>query len=425
MIEVPLPESDSPREVLATMHGLLRALGHELGDHYDAQLRTSIGSDWLRQLGRERKKRLTLHDAQFVLAEPLHNADSPTRQCLPSGGACLNAIEDALIVRNRWAHHEAEPLTLAVLQPDVAKIRALASLLGLRLASACSSIEKRIRDVQTGRYEATVSLGSDLAFELQTAQEREASLRLEVEAAQALLDEVAKQHGSLSAQRDAERKSALNLKSQLEEALADRDRLEFILEGLKSVDTSASTNTSTPLALAIGDAWTDAVPARRASMMALQPDLVDEVTGSSIVEEFGPACLETIRSWRGVVSPRQTVFLTPEGHAAAIVDGQLTYLGCLGAERRANVDGALSGFFTGHTYTLRMNGSIEARETGDVLAAVNPEHASAVSSRLLDLAPQGGRLRVTTDGTVAVATENGWRAIAKVSNEEWFPRHLP
>ena len=49
---------------------------------------------------------------------------------------------------------------------------------------------------------------------------------------------------------------------------------------------------------------------------------------------------------------------------------------------------------------------------------------SRVAEALLQAAPTGGRLRVTTDGHVARFSDGQWVTIAIVTADDWFPGHL-
>ena len=80
--------------------------------------------------------------------------------------------------------------------------------------------------------------------------------------------------------------------------------------------------------------------------------------------------------------------------------------------------------FIPHSYTLRLNGRIEDRRSGETLESVNPDAARSVAERLLQVIPRGGRLRVTASGGVARYRDEQWEVVEKVSKSEWFPGHL-
>ena len=119
------------------------------------------------------------------------------------------------------------------------------------------------------------------------------------------------------------------------------------------------------------------------------------------------------------------MLINDAGQAVSYIDGIPTYLGSLTGERAAaEATSTLSGFFIGHSYTLRLNGTIEDRGSGDTLEQVNPGSAKKVGKKLTALIPNGGRLRVTTTGTVARYLDGEWVGVAKVRPEDWFPGQL-
>jgi hypothetical protein len=81
------------------------------------------------------------------------------------------------------------------------------------------------------------------------------------------------------------------------------------------------------------------------------------------------------------------------------------------------------GPFTSYSYTLHLNGSIRDRSTGELLEDLNPE-AKALGALLIARKPNGGRLRVKEDGTIAAYFEDAWGFLAKVGSRDWFPGHL-
>jgi hypothetical protein len=425
-----LPEADTPAEVLGTIHYVLHALGRELGERYDAAL-SPIDPNWVQALGRIRHQTINLYDPHFTLVEPLRHPDSPTRTCLPTGGAFYNLLDDTLRVRNAWSHHEISTLDLATLKSSVAIIHELATAAEMRLGALCSHIKKRINAIAAGTYPpagtapATVEQDLDaLLSELEQARAREAALVEEVNAAGVLLEEAADAGQAL----DAKEAELATIHERLRQALADKEQLEFMVEGLaenaakpEPVDDQPGTSW---VDVSPGHLWPVDVPTRRLTFMTLQPDLFDETTRSRASEEFGPDCHTTIAQWKTQLPPNTVIFLTPAGQAVTYVRGSAIYLGSLTPPPEQAPPSSLGGFFVPHTYTLRISGAVEDRESDDTLAAVNPAHAASVGGRLLTAAPMGGRLRVTTDGQVARSTRGGWSTIATVTADEWFPGHL-
>ena len=430
-----LPEADSPREVLGTMHMLLTELGRELGDRYDERLRVSIGPNWLQALGNIRRKHLTLRDPHFVLTEPLRNPDSPTRSCLPGGGAFYNKVEDALDVRNAWAHHEIDTYDLATLEKGVRVIHALATAAELRLGAQCAAIARRIADIRSGKHGADQPQPSAvvpgevemeaLRRELAVAHARQEQLKADAEAAQALLDEAFQVQGALEAARIEEQQRLLD---ELAQAQVAQENLENVLEALQAQrDREPSDVESGNLVPAKpGHRWPADPPTRRTLMMAMRDDLFDEALGRPIAAEFGERAPAVIASWKANLPVLTPIFLTSAGQAVANIDGVPIYLGSLGSSsaRGETTADQVLGFFAPHTYTLRIKGQIEDRATGDTLQEVNPQAAREVSKRLLALMPNGGRLRLTTSGALAHYSQGAWRSLFHVSDADWFPGHV-
>jgi hypothetical protein len=80
--------------------------------------------------------------------------------------------------------------------------------------------------------------------------------------------------------------------------------------------------------------------------------------------------------------------------------------------------------FLEHSYTLQLSGAVKDRKSGNLLEEVNQLHGKSISQRLLSRKPSGGRLRITASGIIVGYFEEYWGYIDKVSNDEWFPRHL-
>ena len=429
-----LPERDSPKEVLGSLQFILSSLGKELGERYDTYLQQKIGPNWVQTLSNIRKKAITLNDPQFVLSEPLKNPDSPTRDCLPTGGAFYNQLEDALRVRNEWAHHEVSPIDLKQLLISVDVIHRLATSAEMKLGKLCSEVKKRAKDILEGRYVASGApapqgLADEIAAlhaELAVVQQRSTTLAQEVEAAQALL-EVAAQAPSgapVVIEPDPETLEQLAI---VEEKLS---QLEFLLESLLAAQEpqpEEETEASPPVVTAAlpGHRWDGELPNRSTTLMGLQDDLFDPLISSGVAGEFGMNATTQIKKWRPLVAPGATVLINDAGQAVSYIDGIPTYLGSLTGEMAAvEATSTLSGFFIGHSYTLRLNGTIEDRGSGDTLAQVNPGSAKKVGKKLTALIPNGGRLRVTTTGTVARYLDGEWVGVAKVRPEDWFPGQL-
>ena len=428
-----LPERDTPAEVLGSIHYVLISLGNELGERYDKVFRVEVGPNWVQALSNLRKKAINPTDAQFVLSEPLRHPDSPARKVLPAGGAFYNQLEDALRVRNDWMHHDVDPIDLNHLWNSVDVIHRLATSAGLRLGKLCSEIKKRIKEIVNGQYvpgapvviDQSVELGA-LQAELIKAREREQALVEEVDAAQALLEEAAQAVTPIVEPVEESKE----LEAELAAAEEKLSRLEFLVESLlasqeEKPHMEQQTETVTPVSALPGHRWEGPLPPRSTTLMGLQDDLFDPLISTGIGREFGENASSIISGWRKLVAPGATILVNAEGDAVSYIDGEPTYLGSLKGKTTApNTTARLAGFFTGHTYTLRLNGTIEDRDTGDTLSQINPGNAKKVGKKLKELIPNGGRLRVTTTGTIARYQDGEWVAVAEVRPEEWFPGQL-
>lgn len=425
-----LPEADTPAEVLGSMHYVLNSLGRELGERYDEHLKVAIGPNWAPALANIRHvKRINKYDPHFVLSEPLKFPDSPTRACLPGGGIFFNKLEDALDVRNAWSHHEVSPLNLDNLKASIAVIHVFADEAGLKLGKLCSDIKKRIKAIANGSYPPPGSAPSvepevDIAAllrELAEARANEQALQADVSAAQALLDDAA----AAGAAKAAMATQLAAIQQRLDDALAEKQKLEFVIEALATAEAEAPIHSESIVPATPGHVWPSTVPTRSVTMMSLHPDLFDPATGQRISAEFGQDAQAIIASWKATVAPNATVFMTPLGQAVTFINGVPIYLGSLtrdpGQSEAAN---AAAGFFIPHSYTLRLNGTIEDRKSGDLLSDVNPAAAGDIVQRLLERVPTGGRLRVTTTGGIARHSEGGWEVVLNVTPDQWFPGHL-
>lgn len=426
----PLPEADTPIAVLGTMHVLFAELGRELGNRYDETLSKTIGPGWLPALGKLRGKWLNLHDPHFVLHEPLVFSDSPTRECLPHGGAFYNLLDAALEVRNKWSHHEIAVYDLTALRESVKPIHKLATAAELALGAYCSAIIKRIKAIESGEYQAQAPVPGAAAdaqldaiqADLLEAELKQRQLAQEVEAAQALLDEAALQQDALQEQRARERAA---LQGQLQDAQAAVERLQYVVESLQAQKDGLPAEEATFVEVLPGHHWPEELPQRRALLMALSNDLFDIALQQPIAHEFGDSAPAVIADWKKTISSSSTIFLTPLGQAVVMIDGKPIYLGTLGEDRgERTAHGQAAGFFIPQAYTLHVNGRIEDRASGTVLQDINPEAARAISDALGAQMPNGGRLRVTTTGDIAHFVDGEWRVVGHVKAAMWFPEHL-
>lgn len=425
-----LPEADTPFAVLGTMHVLFASLGRELGDRYDETLSKTIGPGWLPALGRIRGKWLNLYDPQFVLNEPLVFPDSPTRNCLPRGGAFYNLLEDARDVRNKWHHHELAVYDLATLGESVKVIHKLATAAELTLGAYCAAIIKRIKDIESGNYQPHAPLPATtpdaeldaIQADLRKAELKQKQFAQEVEAAQVLLDEAALKQDAIQEQRAREKAV---LQDQLQDAQAAVERLQYVVESLQAQKDGIPAEEAMFVEVLPGHRWPEELPQRRALLMALSNDLFDIALQQPVAHEFGDSAPQVIAEWKKTIPASSTIFLTPLGQAIVMIDGKPIYLGTLGDESGDQMaQGQAAGFFIPQAYTFHANGRIEDRSTGDVLQDINPAGARLIVDVLKAQIPNGGRLRVTTNGDIAQFVDGEWRIVARVETPMWFPGHL-
>jgi hypothetical protein len=87
------------------------------------------------------------------------------------------------------------------------------------------------------------------------------------------------------------------------------------------------------------------------------------------------------------------------------------------------VGSPVAGPFISFSYTLHLNGSVRNRSTDELLEEVNPG-ARKLGALLIARKPNGGRLRVVSDGTIAAYFGDSWGFLARVEPKDWFPGHL-
>ena len=92
-------------------------------------------------------------------------------------------------------------------------------------------------------------------------------------------------------------------------------------------------------------------------------------------------------------------------------------------EEDLSVGSPVAGPFISYSYTLHLNGSIRDRSTDELLEDVNPG-AQKLGALLIARKPNGGRLRVVADGTIAAYFGDSWGFLARVEPKDWFPSHL-
>lgn len=423
-----LPEADNPVEVLITIQILLRNLGIELADRYDKTLKNEIGPDWFKALENLRQTRITLIDPQFVLSEPLRHSDSPTRKCLPHGKDFYDKLQAALEVRNSWAHHEYSELTLNALHPSVDVLLDFAKAAGMALAQRCKAVTKRIVEIQNGTYTSQSASPSptllsqldQMTLALKEARLREAKANEDIAAAHELLEQAAKI--GKSDEQGAAAATQTNLEQALANALEEKAQLEYLVESLAAA-ADAQTPEFESDQIGVGHVWQGPIPTRRVKLVSLKNDFYDDESKKFVGEEYGPESTLAIQKMRPLLPANSTIYLSESGHVVTYINGDPIFVGSLS---NSSVQGSseITGFFTSHNYVLRINGDIEDKATGETLEDVIGGSARALGSDLILLRPNGGILRITTDGLIASQVRGAWVPLSTIKPSEWFPGHM-
>jgi hypothetical protein len=84
----------------------------------------------------------------------------------------------------------------------------------------------------------------------------------------------------------------------------------------------------------------------------------------------------------------------------------------------------IDGKFLDFSYVLHLTGEIRDRKTSDLLSQVRPQVSESLGGLLIARKPNGGRLRIMSDGTLVAYFEDHWGYLAQVTPEQWFPSHL-
>lgn len=81
---------------------------------------------------------------------------------------------------------------------------------------------------------------------------------------------------------------------------------------------------------------------------------------------------------------------------------------------------AFTGSLLPQKYTLKLDGNILDRRSGTELKEKLGERAISVGRSLLQIHPTGGRLRLSSDGTVVGYVEENWVVVGHVEFSDWF-----
>jgi hypothetical protein len=92
-------------------------------------------------------------------------------------------------------------------------------------------------------------------------------------------------------------------------------------------------------------------------------------------------------------------------------------------DEAATVGTPLSGPYLDHSYTLHLNASIRDRDAGVLLSEVNA-NAEIIGTLLIARKPNGGRIRLLSNGVLAAYFDDHWGFLAQVEEPNWFPGHL-
>jgi hypothetical protein len=279
-IKVSVPSSADAGQIIATTVTMLRAFGWELGERYDATMRPTAGPDWLEKLRQVRhqqypdltlyKQTLNLRDPQFGVNEPLRNADSPLRSCLPAFTLRFyDAFKRVPAIRNREQHFEELP-SLDRLRADAELLQSVAAEIGLPMASECNAVLAAVQALASGEVPAASTRDVDLAAELATKQAEAKQLAAEVAELRAL-----KRERDAGDHEDAEAKTALL--AELERAELARSLAEDLLAETQATLSAqaalARRESETVSELAPGDEWPVAPPTRTLRLLAHVGDL--------------------------------------------------------------------------------------------------------------------------------------------------------
>jgi hypothetical protein len=80
--------------------------------------------------------------------------------------------------------------------------------------------------------------------------------------------------------------------------------------------------------------------------------------------------------------------------------------------------------FLAFSYVLHLTGEIRNRKNDQLLSEIRPEVSQNLGALLIARKPAGGRLRITSEGTIVAYFDDHWGYLASVKVEQWFPDHL-
>lgn len=328
-VEVFLPTSNNQGQIIGCMAVLLRALGWDLGELYDARMRLHHGDDWLEELRKVRnaevnahimyRRPINIHDPSFGINEPLRHSGSPLRAFLPRGRDFYDLLDEVAKIRNAEQHFDRQP-NLSGLKSRAQTIGSLAEQVGIDVARDCQAVVERVEAIEDGQGFDEDS--STLVEQLASERERARELATQVAAQRTQL--INAQAAGDANQQQLER----NLAALEEQRAALEEQLTGVQVALETERAAARATAEMPAAK-VGEAWTDPLPDRVLRLLPHVRDLFDSQSVSLLSDDVGDVAHIAAESWMTWLPHGGTVHLSPEGHAVTLLGTTWTYLGRL------------------------------------------------------------------------------------------------
>ena len=354
-LKLQLPTADKPGQVYGTIFSVLSSIGFELGARYDKVLKVSHGENWFDDLQAQREITYqSMFDPSFVLAEPYHYSDSPTRACLPSTQDFYHMLKQARYVRNSWAHLNVEP-SFASLEKDLKFLQKFCHAADLGLTEYIKQARTRIRDIAERGW---VPAG---------AEENTNEMQAEIDRLQNLMADL--KVDQVKAQQEATAQDLFDV----EQRIAKQERPP------------------------IGQEWKGELGARKLMLIRQTGDLYDVNEKCSVKSELLPNPETKIASWFSIMPIGGEVYVAEDGAVAAYVQGVMRLIGYLGQEPEVP-EHELRGFFTLEDFVIK-HGLVESSEFETEPLQV--ELLNGFELRAMD----GAFVRCTTYGDVAYYEE--------------------
>lgn len=331
--EIVLPISASPGQVMACQSTMVAAMGHQLGEFYDASMRPAVGDDWLEQLRQARlldphpapvyKKKLRLHDFSFCLTEPAKNANSPLRHLLPKSSGLFDDFDRAVALRNAALHGDAA-YTLSELEAWAVVFGRIAVDVGLELATGCSRVRQRIDQLEAGFAPGTEP-SSEILEALREAQAKAAAMAEVIDGLRSDLSEQRLQGSEALATLSAQLDEAEVAKAAAEE---NAGQLQASLENQSAAERRESRTTDGPPP-APGSTVPVPPPGRALRLLTFVEDFYDPRADDLLSNEVGEVAAAAARAWTVSLPNGGPVILTDAGDGFALVGYEWTCLGSL------------------------------------------------------------------------------------------------